>query len=731
VRFTGALLAGLFFALHLPFLPPSLEDLDSINFALGVRDFDVARHQPHPPGYPLFIAAAKSVRALGLSEVHALSLVNLLGGAVAVFGALMLFGALDRDRQDDWLAFAPALLVAVCPLLWVTAVRPLSDAAGLGPSLVAQALIVASSTPLALMWGAACAGLAAGIRSQAVWLTVPVLLLAALRVSRKSGSRAFVMPAVGYGVALLVWLVPLVVVSGGPLAYWRAFANQGAEDLSGVAMLATTHNRRLLIVTLQHAFIEPWGYWLTATAVLTLAALGCWQVCRRSQTVFVTLLAAFGPYLVFDLLFQEAITTRYALPLVIPMAYLAGRGLNQLPRTPAALIALCLVAASIVVDDQAAYGYAEMDAPAFRMLGDMKAAASEPGAARPVLAMHRKDDFDMRRPIQWVDQAMPALDRRLPAPPKHEWLELVKYWNEGGRAPVWVVADPPRSDLALVGQRNGRGSFYRWPFAWTALIGGARPNEMDWHVFDRPDWYLGEGWALTPETAGVAREDRRGPGYAPISAWIRRSSSPLTLLLGGRNLLPGGAPAQVHVRLDDALVGAWTAAPGFFLQMLSLPAALGPGDYAHLTIDSDSTELAIEQFDAQPSGNVVFGYGEGWNEQEYNPSTGVLWRWSTDRSVMRVRPEGHRLALTLRGEIEAASSSKVVVRAGGAAVAEFQVERTFSRTVLIPASVFTTPEADVTIETSAWYVPAETRWRSADRRRLGLKLFECRLTPAS
>ncbi len=38
---TGALLAGLFLALHLPFLPPSLEDLDSINFALGIRDFDV------------------------------------------------------------------------------------------------------------------------------------------------------------------------------------------------------------------------------------------------------------------------------------------------------------------------------------------------------------------------------------------------------------------------------------------------------------------------------------------------------------------------------------------------------------------------------------------------------------------------------------------------------------------------------------------------------------------
>jgi hypothetical protein len=59
----GAL--ALIFALaHVPFLAPSLEDIDSVNFALGVRDFDVATHRPHPPGYPVYIALGKIATAI-------------------------------------------------------------------------------------------------------------------------------------------------------------------------------------------------------------------------------------------------------------------------------------------------------------------------------------------------------------------------------------------------------------------------------------------------------------------------------------------------------------------------------------------------------------------------------------------------------------------------------------------------------------------------------------------
>ena len=90
------------------------------------------------------------------------------------------------------------------------------------------------------------------------------------------------------------------------------------------------------------------------------------------------------------------------------------------------------------------------------------------------------------------------------------------------------------------------------------------------------------------------------------------------------------------------------------------------------------------QFGRLPSTYVVFGFGDGWNEQEYNPATGVLWRWTTDRSNIRVRAEGHALALTLRGEIEAAKTSHIVIRVGNAVAAAFEFFPRFIGALRIP-----------------------------------------------
>src|SRR5262249_13577002 len=77
---------------------PALFDWDEALFSLGVRDYDVAQHHPHPPGYPVFIALAKGVHALGVSEFRSLQVV-VLAGSFFLFPALV---ALAREIGFDF-----------------------------------------------------------------------------------------------------------------------------------------------------------------------------------------------------------------------------------------------------------------------------------------------------------------------------------------------------------------------------------------------------------------------------------------------------------------------------------------------------------------------------------------------------------------------------------------------------------------------------------------------------
>src|SRR6266849_6614081 len=97
------LIALIYLAAHLPFLAPSLEDIDSINFALGLRHFDPAMYQPHPPGYPIYILLghlslplAHLIRASPVAaEAWALAFWSAIGGALCLIAAWHLFAALS------------------------------------------------------------------------------------------------------------------------------------------------------------------------------------------------------------------------------------------------------------------------------------------------------------------------------------------------------------------------------------------------------------------------------------------------------------------------------------------------------------------------------------------------------------------------------------------------------------------------------------------------------------
>ena len=746
------LIAVAFLALHLPYFPTSLEDLDSINFALGVRQFDVAHHQPHPPGYPVYIALAKAVHAAVPDETRALALLSVVAGALGAVAMAALFGRLTSVGRSTWV---PVALGLTSPLYWFTAARPLSDMPGLAAALAVQALTLGAITTRGLCVAAFSAGLATGIRSQVAWLTVPLLLARGLGTrglgtasppvpspqspaaspeprapTSVAASPQLLAPTASFLAGVLVWAFPLVMLTGGPGGYWHALFDQGAEDLGNIQMLWTRHGVRDIADALYYAFVAPWAAWPFAAVVLVCAGLGIMWLWRHERRALAVLAVAFGPYLVLDVLFQETFTSRYALPLVVPLAYFAACGLRWAPAEAVWLLALPIAMYGAHIGGRSIAAYAQQKAPAFRLLDDMKRAAEATGV-RPVLAPDRRESFDMRRPMLWMGGAMPPIARQLPAPPQHEWLEAVRYWNTGGREPVWFLVDPRRTAIDLV--QHASPFEYQWPLPYPVLISGVRPNDVNWYAVDRPEWYVGEGWALTPEVAGVAAADHRGLGSAPIEGWVRRSTPGGMLMIGGRVLDPSRRP-KLAVTFDDgspvqrSLVSE-ILQPGAFLRFAPIPAATAVADareYAKVSVSAtEGNAVAIEQFDASPA-RILFGFGDGWHEQELNPRTGARWRWLSERGEIRL---GSRPADPLRLHIEGESpltyfsrGSRLKIRSGAQVYFDTVLSSDFSVTVQLPSGV-----GPIVLETDQVYVPADHRslWRRlADQRHLGLRIFK-------
>ena len=730
------LVSATYLAAHLPFLAPSLEDYDSINFALGLRDFDPARHQPHPPGSPVYIALGRIVFFVVNSvlpaadrpatEALALALLSAVGGALAIVAfawvCLRMF-APDRDATVAW----AAAIFAASPLMWISGLRPMSDLPGLAAALAAQALMLTGrSGAWALIAGGLVAGLAAGIRVQTLSLTLP--LFAFVLIERRLPWRPLAAAAAG----VLAWGVPLVLDSGGVDAYLRALGSQAGEDFAWVNMLWLEPTPRRLAFALYETFVLPWGALLLAAAVGAAAVAGVLRAATRQPTALGMCVLAFGPYTLLHLLLQETITVRYALPTLPLVAWLAANAAAGSRRwTP--VVAAPLVAAGLFVAVPDAIAYARAPHPAFQALADAVAYARL-APPQAVYAHH-----SLWRAVQAAETGLPVVE-----PPRlHEWLGPVNYWTAGGRGHVWFLADPRRTDLDLIDPQSRLDAVhYRWAVDGRPEFSGIRPVGADWYRLAPPGWFASEGWSLTPETGGLALATARGPDRRPIEAWLRRRAEPMHLVIGGRHLGNAGDPAaDFELAIDGAVRDRWTTTVDErnFLRFMDLPDGLaGAGDYARLTVasrpaggDRRQASSAVRQFDVQPAGRMISAFGEGWHEEEYDPATGRRWRWTSGRAVLRVKGPVSDVDLVLRGESPLRyfdAPPDVQVTAGGRIIARFQPAADFAWTVRIPAADVGRAAGAIAIETTPVYRPGEAEG-TADERELGLRLFETRLIP--
>jgi hypothetical protein len=190
-----------------------LYDLDSVNFALGMARFDPGAHQPHPPGYFLYVCLARLVNRVLSDPNTALVTVSI----AASCGAAWMIYLLTERWFGRGAARMSILLFLASPLGWFHGIVALTYMveAFFSASIGYLCWRAYSGEKAFVLPATITFALAAGFRPSTALMLAPLWLFS---IRRERGIRLglAILAAVAVTVA---WFLPMTAAAGG----WRAY----------------------------------------------------------------------------------------------------------------------------------------------------------------------------------------------------------------------------------------------------------------------------------------------------------------------------------------------------------------------------------------------------------------------------------------------------------------------------------------------------------------------------
>ncbi len=303
--------------MRLLFLSPWLEDWDSVQFALALHTYSLTDHQPHPPGYPLYVMLGKLFYFFFRDDTQALTRLSALLGSLSTIPLYLL----TKKMFNKQVAAISALLFILIPVSWVLSEAALTNVPGLFFLLaVIYLMYIFGGRARSLVAISFLGGIVLGVRFTE--LPIIVTLLAFLLLRRRK-FKALLPTFLSFAAGVLTWMIPLAAITGPE------------EFLSSYGWIAN--------YIIRHDALTGTG---SAVSVdLLISRLGSlWKLLSTGYTKYFLLLSFFSLFIIFlqkgwreKLRYQFIIVwllsytlpllfvynlevTRYTLPLAPPLA---------------------------------------------------------------------------------------------------------------------------------------------------------------------------------------------------------------------------------------------------------------------------------------------------------------------------------------------------------------------------------------------------------------------------
>jgi hypothetical protein len=295
---------------------------DEVLYARSLRHYDVATHSPHPPGYPVYVAAAKIFAMAGIDPIHATQLVSVMAALLALVNLSRLLAGWGL-RKEGWYV---ALTLALLPVFIFAANLGLTEMLACALSLWGLrrlwVLHERGDSLAAVLFGAAAA-LSLGARPQMLLLFLLPTCGVLWELSRKGNFRWLWGVLTGGVVSLAVWLPPIFLTG------WQRYISSVKDHIYWMAVYEARARFPLISLSefVDNWLLRPLGPKAIALSFWVLVGWGSISLWRRGHRQGVAFLwTAGGFYLLAAPWFMPVGScVRYSLPGFIVLAgLLAG-----------------------------------------------------------------------------------------------------------------------------------------------------------------------------------------------------------------------------------------------------------------------------------------------------------------------------------------------------------------------------------------------------------------------
>ncbi len=194
--------------LYLLFMSRSFDEVDAFNFALALTRYDVLVHQPHPPGYPIFVFIASIPYWITRDPLFSLTLVSCVSGAFTLVPTY----AIAKRLFNREVAFFAAMALMVAPGFWLVSEQAVSDMLfTLFLTIAISQLLIGGESKLYLYSSWAMLGMALGVRILNFVFFIPFLYETIRVTKRVRDVLACVLICLG---VLCLAMLPAVFLTG-------------------------------------------------------------------------------------------------------------------------------------------------------------------------------------------------------------------------------------------------------------------------------------------------------------------------------------------------------------------------------------------------------------------------------------------------------------------------------------------------------------------------------------